>query len=93
MNVLGLFFLLFVIVGAFMAAFLMASNANTTPVDSYGNTVSPNNTRMAGNFTPIMMAGTATLPWIGLLVVVLIIVGVFLWAHSQHGGYNKSRYN
>jgi hypothetical protein len=95
MNVLGLFLLLFVLVGAFMGAFFIASNTNTTPIDSYGNTISANNSRMITNATPIMMVGTATIPWIAFLVVILIIVGVFLWTRSKSGsgGYNNSRYH
>jgi hypothetical protein len=95
MNVIGLFLLFFVLIGAAMGIFLIAGKSNVTPVDSYGATVSNETNRTAENTTTLIRTGGTSIPWIGFIVVILIIVGVFLWARSNggNGGYNHSRYN
>ena len=95
MNVIGLFLLFFVILGAAMGIFLIAGKANTAPVDSYGDTVSEETNITAGNTTAVIKSGAASIPWIAFIVVVLVLIGVFLWARgeSHGGGYNKSRYH
>jgi len=94
MNVIGLFLLLFVVVCVFGGVVLIAGNGYTAPTDSYGHTVSPQTNQTATNATKIMDSGSATIPWIGVIVAVLILVGVFLWALSQRSNHHNflSRY-
>lgn len=92
MNIISLFLLLFTLVAVSMGLFLIAGSANVTPVDSFGHTTTNATNLSAGNVTPVMMAGSSAVPWIAFIVVVLILVGVFLWAIGYSGGY-KSLYD